>query len=67
MSLSRTDAVENFGKSFFVFSLAVDKKSVWYFDYNIVSIYYVRKSDRVKREQNISQTGKMTSIIEVLF
>lgn len=67
MSLSRTDAVENFGKNVFVFSLAVDKKGVWYFDYNIVSIYYVRKSDRVKREQNISQTGKMTSIIEVLF
>ena len=67
MSLSRTDAVENFKKNFFVFSLAVDKKSVWYFDYYIVSIYYVRKSDSVKRQQNISKTGKMTSIIEVLF
>ena len=65
-----TGAVENLGITSSFFPLLLIKRVfdiASNFDYNIVYIYYVRKSDRGKRQQNVSKTAKMTSIIEVLF
>ena len=58
----RTDAVENLGITSSFFPLLLIKRVFDIdsnFDYNIVYIYYVRKSDRVKRQQNNSKTSKM--------
>ena len=62
MRLRRTDAVQNLGITSSFFPLLLIKRVsdiASNFDYNTVFIYYVRKSDRVKRQQNISKTGKM--------
>ena len=62
MRLRRTDAVQNLGITSLFFPLLLIKRVsdiASNFDYNTVFIYYVRKSDRVKRQQNISKTGKM--------
>ena len=57
-----TGAVENLGITSSFFPLLLIKRVfdiASNFDYNIVYIYYVRKSDRGKRQQNVSKTAKI--------